>query len=593
MRHKIIWSPFFPYQSLLLNTIVLNDIYDYFIYSIEKIEKIAYSLALRDGKATGLGIKLLLVGAENVGKSCIAATLIDDPFKESSATEGADVEICNTSNWQKITTQQLSEKLQSEYFHSLKENAESKTSTAKATEKGPNILNKVVVKLFSPFKRNQPSTSAAKQQAPTVGIDEIEGAKSTEATLKEQKDGIDVTILDFAGQTQYHNTHSVFIKKHNVIMVVFNASQPLSAKVKLRSSTKKSEEMTNSQNIHFWMKTVHSVCREPGDENDKASLLPVILLVATHLDLLGDSADEAKEKIILTLEKELKSKPYAKHLAGQREGLLNALRKYCIFLSNKERDPRDICELQNVIFEVSKPILAKEYPLVYLKIEKALFSITKGVISIIEFHAITSGCGLLAEIGSEELAAALEYFHHRGTVLHFASIESLQELVILSPHWLTKLFSYVLIAHPYQRIRSTGGKEDDSYRILTEKGILLGSFLTYMLTSFNNSEKVAGYEVEREQTVDLMKKFGFVSQISSKAKFLEEARIPNEKEIFIVPSLLPEDTINQQPIPAENDSNVRVVYFYLPDHFLPPILFDQMVTKCIDRNEFKRETILW
>ena len=563
------------------------------IYSIEKIEKIAYSLALRDGKATGLGIKLLLVGAENVGKSCIAATLIGDPFKESSATEGADVEICNTSNWQKITTQQLSERLQSGYYHNLKENAESKTSTAEAnvlTEKRPNIFNKVVVKLFSPFKKNQPSTS---EEAPTVEADEIEGAKSTETTVKEQKDGIDVTILDFAGQTQYHNTHSVFIKKNNIIMVVFNASQPLSKKVKVRSNTKRSEEMTNSQNIHFWMKTVHSVCREPGDENDKASLLPVILLVATHLDLLGDDAEEAKEKIIQALEKELTEKPYAKHLAGQREGLLNALRKYCIFLSNKERDAEAICRLQNIIFEVSSPILAKEYPLVYLKIERALFSITKGVISTKEFQAITSECGLLAELESEEFAAALEYFHYRGTLLHFASIKSLQQLVILSPHWLTKLFSYVLIAHPYQRIRSTGGREDFSYRILTEKGILLGSFLTYMLTSFNSSEKVAGFEIEREQTIDIMKKFGFVAQISPKAKFLEAAKIPNEKEIFIVPSLLPEDAPNQLPIPAEDDSSVRVVYFYLPDHFLPPILFDQMVTKCIDRNEFNRETILW
>ena len=566
------------------------------IYSIEKIEKIAYSLALRDGKATGLGIKLLLVGAENVGKSCVAATLIGDPFKESSATEGADVEICNTSNWQKITTQQLSERLQSGYYHNLKENAESKTSTAEAnflTEKRPNIFNKVVVKLFSPFKKNQSSTSEAKEEAPTVEDDEIEGAKSTEIPVKEQKDGIDVTILDFAGQTQYHNTHSVFIKKNNIIMVVFNASQPLSKKVKVRSNTTRSEEMTNSQNIHFWMKTVHSVCREPGDQNDKASLLPVILLVATHLDLLGDDAEEAKEKIIQALEKELTEKPYAKHLAGQREGLLNALRKYCIFLSNKERDPEAICRLQNIIFEVSSPILAKEYPLVYLKIERALFSITKGVISTKEFQAITSECGLLAELESEEFAAALEYFHYRGTLLHFASIKSLQQLVILSPHWLTKLFSYVLIAHPYQRIRSTGGREDFSYRILTEKGILLGSFLTYMLTSFNNSENVAGFGVEREQSIDLMKKFGFVAQTSPKAKFLEEAKIPKEKEIFIVPSLLPEDATNQLPIPAENDSSVRVVYYYLPDHFLPPILFDQIVTKCIDRNEFKRETILW
>ena len=48
------------------------------------------------------------------------------------------------------------------------------------------------------------------------------------------------------------------------------------------------------------LQTVHSVGREPGGKEDKSSLLPVIMLVATHLDLLGDSAEEVKEEIILT-----------------------------------------------------------------------------------------------------------------------------------------------------------------------------------------------------------------------------------------------------------------------------------------------------
>ena len=531
-----------------------------------------------------------------MGKSCVAATLIGEPFKDSSATEGSDVEICNTSNWQKTTSQQFCQRLQNEYLCNLKENAESKTSIDKAnvlTENKPNIFTKAVVKLFTSFKRGQQGASITKQQVPTVENHEIKGARSTETIINEEKDGIDVTILDFAGQTQYHNTHSVFIRKENIIMVVFNASQPLSKKVKVRANTLRTEPMTNLQNIHFWMKTVHSVCREPGDENDTASFLPVILLVATHLDLLGNSAEEAKKEIIHTLAKELDGKPYAQHLAGHRKGLLYALKKYCIFLSNKHRDPEVVAKLQYTILEISSPILSREHPLVYLKIERILLGINKGAITTKEFHAITSSCGFMAEIQSEEFAGALQYFHHCGTVLHFASIDTLKELVILSPHWLTKLFSYVLIAHPYQRVGSIGGKEDNSFRILIKKGILLGSFLTYMLEYFNSSEDAAGFEVEREQTKDLMKRFGFVSQINPKAKFLEEVKIPNEKEIFIVPSLLPEDTANERPIPEEHDSNVRVVYFYLPDHFLPPILFDQMVTKCIDRNEFKRESILW
>ena len=548
---------------------------------VEKIEEKAYSLALRDGQTKAVGIKLLLFGPEFVGKTCVAATLVGDSFQEMGATEGADLAICNTSNWKKISYEEASQRLQSEYLINLKDFAASKTTDAKASVEA-NVFTKAVELVTS--------LMSGKQQAPEVDTDDIKEAKVTTVAVIQDKQSIDVTILDFAGQVQYHNTHSVFIRKQNLIMIIFNASQSLSKNVKVRSSTLRSHPMTNSQNIHFWMKTVHSVCRQPGDKDDKASLLPVILLVATHLDLLGESAEEAKEEIIQTLAKELEGKTYAKHLAGHQEGLLKALRKYCVFLSNKNRDPATICKLQDIIHEISLPILSKEQPLVYLKIERQLMSIEKGAITRKEFHAITYSCGFLAGLNSEEFAAALQYFHNRGTVLHFASIDSLKELVILSPHWLTKLFSYVLIGHPYQHI---GGREDISFHILTEKGILLGSFLTHMLQSFNESENVAGFEVERELTIDLMKKFGFVSQVTPKAKFLEEAKISNEKEIFIVPSLLPEESTNKQQQPEEKESNVRVVYFYLPDHFLPPILFDQMATKCIDRNEFKRETILW
>ena len=577
----------------------------------------AFALALRDGSVKGQGLRLLLFGPEFVGKTCIATTLVGHPFEENRATEGADIDICNTSNWNKVTPKEAFQRLQSQYLGQLKACAESKTSSAEAniaeasiaanatstsqTKTKRNFIIKTAVWLISSLKKGQPSTgmstlnshkvinstSSSKLQYPTLSKDEIAGAKAESSA---QKGGIDVTILDFAGQVQYHNTHSVFIRKDNVIMVVFNAAQPLSKNVKVRSSTLRSDPMTNSENVHFWMQTVHSVCRERGDKDDKASLLPVIMLVATHLDLLGDSAEKVKEEIIQTLAEELREKPYAKHLAGHRNGLEKALRKYCIFLSNKVRDADIIRLLQDTIIEVSSGILSKEHPLIYLKIERELMGIEKGVVSIEEFHGVAFQCGFLADIDSVEFAKALEYFHHRGIVLHFTSIESLKNIVILSPHWIAKLFSYILIAHPYNRI---GGREDVSFRILIEKGILVGTFLSFMLNAFNDSENPTGFKVQLRQAVDLMKKIRFAAQISPKAKFLEEIKIGSEKDAFIVPSLLPEDTSNNRPVPEDNADGVRVVFFYLPDGFLPPVLYDQMVTMCINRNVVKEEEILW
>ena len=512
----------------------------------------ALALALRDGKSKAFGIKLLLVGAEYVGKTCVAATLVDDPFQECTATQGADIQICTTSNWKKLSADEYSKKLQTDYLNSLTSCAESKTSTAEANVSA----NK---EIQSPSAEEITQDTSADVTLPKVEAQDYQEAKAVKAkaikTIK-MKGGIDVTILDFAGQVQYHNIHGVFIRKGNVIMVVFNASQPLEKNVKVRSSTLQGNQMTNSENVHFWMQTVHSICHEPGDDTHKASLLPVIILVATHLDLLGKFAEKKKDEIIQTLTNELKGKPYARHLAGHGEGLENALRKYCIFLSNKVRDPKAIQQLQNAIIEVSSPILSKEHPLVYLKIERQLLGIDKGVITIEEFHEVTQRCGYLAAIDSKEFAHALQYFHNSGTVLHFASIKSLKGFVILSPHWLTKLLSYALIAHPY---KPTGNGCDLSFDNLQKNGILLGSFLSHMLDSFQKSG-VTGYQIKQNETVDLMKWFGFLAQISSKTKILEEKIKKDEKEVYIVPSLLPDDKTNKKRIPEKNDDNVITTF---------------------------------
>ena len=552
-------------------------------------------LALRDGTAKALAIKLLLFGAENVGKTCVAATLVGDPFQESSATQGADMHICNVSDWKKITKEEVYQRLQIEYLSNLAICAESKITSAEASASAKNEAESTSTQQQTPTSVQGTSNDDVKLPLPKLAAEDMAAVKAVKekgvTKVFKMRNGIDVTILDFAGQVQYHNTHSIFVRKDNMIMIVFNASQPLSTNVKVRSSTLQKDPMTYSQNIHFWMKTVHSICHEPGDATDKASLLPVIMLVATHLDLLGDSADETKEEIIQTLAKELKGKPYARHLAGHGEGLLNALRKYCIFLSNKVRDPKIIHQLQNAIIEVSFPILSREHPLVYLKIERELLGMEKGVITIKEFHRVAHKCGFVAAIDSKEFAYAVEYFHHNGTVLNFASIESLKNLVILSPHWVTKLLSYVLIAHPY---KDTGNSRDISFNNLKQRGILLESFLSYMLDCFNDSG-VIGNQIQQNEAVDLMKWFGFLAQISPKTKILdEEVKIlTKEKELYIVPSLLPDDKKDQKGQSERDNENVRIVYYHFPDGFLPPMLFNQVVAMCINRNEEKREDLIW
>ena len=46
-------------------------------------------------------------------------------------------------------------------------------------------------------------------------------------------------------------------------------------------------------------------------------------------------------------------------------------------------------------------------------------------------------------------------------------------------------------------------------------------------------------------------------------------------------------------MPKRYDENARIVHYHFPDEFLPTMLFNQVVAMCINRNEDKREDIIW
>ena len=85
-----------------------------------------------------------------------------------------------------------------------------------------------------------------------------------------------------------------------------------------------------------------------------------------------------------------------------------------------------------------------------------------------------------------------------------------------------------------------------------------------MLELFNKSEQHTGFGILAKEAIDLMKKFGFVSQINSNAHLLEdEDDFDEEENLLIVPSLFPDDIHNQKPVSNEiDDRNVFAVYYF-------------------------------
>ena len=562
----------------------------YFISVVTEQERKAYRLALKHGLAKSATFRLLVFGPENSGKTCLVANLFDESFQENPATQGADAHICTiyAANWHKCSAKEMAEKLEVKYCRHLNIAAK-KQSEPKPLTSSTSAPSKPVA------SANIQSNVQSSVQVPDVKIEEIKHAKTIKITSEEEFTAV---VWDCAGQEKYITTHTIFVRRNNLVFIVFKASSNLSGPIQARLGDRNSSpKITHFKVIHHWLQSVTSVRHETGGATHKSEFLPTVVLVATHIDEITGDVEEAKDTIITQLVKELEGKPYAKHLAGNRDGkgLHDALKEFCVFLSNKSefRDPETIGRLKKIVQEASAAILEEKHPLIYIKIEKFLLSLQKEVITTTEFHEVAKENGFLADKGSPEIKGALNHFHQMGVILHFPSIDELKDLIFLSPQWLEKFFAYLIIAHPY---KPSGDKKDHSYRCLVQDGILLGTFLEHMLQMFNKAQEVIGCNISFDQAIAFLSNFRFIAEISISTDFLEESHpmLQSEEDtrIFIVPAQLPEEK-GEMRLSFVKEKFLWSLHFIFSDGFIPSTIFYQLVAACISWNGERTQDIAW
>ena len=381
-------------------------------------ERKAFQLAMRDGVANSLSFRLCVFGPKNSGKTCLVDSLFDDIFQQQESTQGANVHICTiyAANWNKCSPEQMAEKIQTQFFHSLnisaKEQVTSPSFQASFTSTKPGFISVFKAMLFG----YEPASLSQLYKVPEIKPEEIKQAKAIRIISEKQFTAI---VWDFAGQIQYLSIHTLFIRRNNVVFIVFKASCHLPDLIKARpgdeNSVSNSKPTTYFHVIHYWLQAVTSVCHDDGTPDHMSEFLPGVALIATHMDEITGDLEQAKEAIITQLSKELEGKPYAKHIIGNLPGvgLLNALRKFCIFLSNKVRDENTIIQLKEIVLQISAPSMKEKHPLIYLKIEKELLLLRKEVITTTKFYKVAVENGFMAEQNSEEMKGVLNHFHQK------------------------------------------------------------------------------------------------------------------------------------------------------------------------------------
>ena len=542
--------------------------------------KKAYSFALKFGTALSRELQILVIGAENTGKSCLISSFLGETFIEGQkATSGAESEVCKIycKNWSRMNIIDITKHLHDQFISQFKQNA-LKAMPHSSSEKSvlPSSLDEATPVKDDSFKSLPPPHPKDMQEASSY-------------TPTSDPDSLNAVVWDFAGQVIFHNTHSIFISESGVPVITFNASMNLSDEVAVREGAAPPAECcTIIESIHYWLQVVDSMCSVKGSDEDHSLLLPTALLAGTHIDKLHDNINEARKiakRILLPiLEKELFKKPYARHLAGMKKGLKFALENFCFFLSNKCRD-EEIDRLKNVTITVAAS-LKKEQPIFFLKIEQSLLLLKEQIISKSKMaDVVAKSCFSISE-DSLEFKGVLSYFHSKRAILHFSQIESLKDLVILSPRWLAKLFSYVITAHSY----ITGTELDDAWELLTNYGILHENLLVHMLEKFLSDYPIK-IHITKQQVVDILLCFHLVALINRKAWFAEIGypSIPESGNTFIVPSLVPWD--ERKTIPCTEKE--RTVYFKFETGFIPTSVLNQLIADCICRNVERGDQLLW
>ena len=521
--------------------------------------------------------QLLLVGAPKTGKTSLISSFLGEEFVEDQpATIGADEDMCkiNCTDWIRI---QDSDKVHILHNH--------------LTEKSRNnVLKKLISSSLSSSLQPSSSTRRPSVKRSDVLFNSVKSMRFSDASstgrnfFKNNSDSLIASLWDFAGQVIFHNTHSVFISDSGVSVVTFNASMKLTDYVVYddRDTLHPTEYCTIISSILYWLQVINSVCSVKGN----------VLLVGTHIDKLHPDLKKARkiasERILPELEKALIGAPYADHIAYcSGEGLKSALKKSCFFVSNKYRD-EEIERLKDAAAGVATLLRAKEKPLLmFLKIERVLLQRKEHVIAVSTILDLVAENTFPLHESSPEFKRILEYFHNNRTIMHFSQIDSLKDLVILSPNWLAKLFSYVVAAQSY----NTGGEFDWAWKRLTNYGILHECLLQHMLDKFHSDYPVADeVRVTMEQTVDILLHFHLIARITTSAWFVEEGfpKLPDSGDTFIVPSLVRIDDRNPPKSRQE-----RIIYFMFESGFIPISLLNRLIAKCICRGVERDDKLLW
>ena len=599
--------------------------------TVEKVNK-----SYMDGCLPIVDPRVVLLGCEGSGKTCLIDTLVGNSFHNTSPTEGADqmeISVTTAADWkimdekEKIADLKKQALLESEFFSSLKEwccsleippaaqPPSTVASSALSTELIPSSVSVATPTMPTPSTSTEESSAKRDLMAelpkslPRIPLNprSLPGklhkkfvyiTKEEFQQLKTMKEKYNprrryVHLWDFAGQQIFHHMHGLFVSEDVVCLIVFNAGKSLFTVPDKRYPDDITPAKSTIKVICYYMEMISArVSKRSTEGDDLSEFLPTFILIGTHIDELHPDIKVAMklafQHFVPALIKELASKPFAKHIAGSKNNRLFSEGSSSIFfISNKDemRDPLVIGKIKRIIFKAAS-ITKQSRPIRLVEMErKFMLLVQQHKMSVIDKYLVkevAENCGFSCT--DQELVNVLNYFHQKGILLHFHKVPALSNMIILSPQWLAKLLTYVLTTLKCQPV---GPPLDFFIRKLQSTGLLEEELLKWSVQQFIVDEATRGNKMVKlvsSDVADLLINFKLMANVSNTSLAGQSLRAPG-KYIFLVPHLLPKEEL------VYSKAFGYHFFYYFPAKFIPEHLVDQLIVKCAEWNRSKQYDI--
>ena len=390
-------------------------------------------------------------------------------------------------------------------------------------------------------------------------------------------------IWDCGGQQVFLDILSAFLTPRTMFIQVFNASQPLNSNYveswrhKGHTYAGKEQDFTVLQLMMQWMQLIHvslvekkegTLTNEDSQDGVPASKqqkclpdFPKIIIVGTHGDQIKSKEEELQ--VLSELESSCKGKAF-------NEIILNQI----IVVDNtkagkgKDEDPG----YKEVRKEVSKfsNSLCTRTPIAWVSFRKVLKKCVGStpILSYEQIVSIAKECGIPESV----VPSVLHFYHEMGVFLHYISIKSLSQTVIVEPQWLIQQLCKLLMPEWYS-CRPEGTK--NLWQYLHKYGILVEPLYKKLWDD-------CGLTGRGQAIVDLLDHFDLAKKILSVPK-----EVRHFGQTYFIPCML--KNLSQEDIQAKKKEHLQyaikqaaTLHIMFTTKYVPPGFFVRLAAHLIN-----------